>query len=159
MSLTVVPCNKWDAEQMYAWGVKGTTYTGAGATIAPLVDYGDGRGNAPWGFASGVAGPESGYAWHFNWDEWRISSRDAAAMRAAMGDDEFGPWNRIQDPGSRVALDQPDTTSTALGIASIDGSTLGFNLGSTPLPETASQTDTTSPKAIRWAVGQSVNDN
>ncbi len=47
---TVVPCNKWDAEQLYAWGVKGTTYP-LGQS-APIVDYGDGRGNAPWGFAS-----------------------------------------------------------------------------------------------------------
>ncbi len=68
---TFVPCNKWDAEQMYAWGVKGTTYTGTGGTSTPIVDYGDGRGNAPWGFASGVAGPQSGYAWFFDWDEWR----------------------------------------------------------------------------------------
>jgi len=66
---TFIPCNKWDAEQMYAWGVKGTSYTGAGASSSPIVDYGDGRGNAPWGFASGVAGPQSGYAWDFNWDE------------------------------------------------------------------------------------------
>ena len=48
----VVPCNKWDAEQLYAWGVKGTSFTGVGAASAPIVDYGDGRGNAPWGFAS-----------------------------------------------------------------------------------------------------------
>ncbi|MEI2419357.1 hypothetical protein V6O07_03720, partial [Arthrospira platensis SPKY2] len=61
----VVPCNAWDAGQLFAWGVKGTTYTGPGAVSAPIVD-GNGRGNAPWGFASGVAGPQSGYAWEFD---------------------------------------------------------------------------------------------
>jgi hypothetical protein len=51
---TVVPCNKWDAGQLMAWGVKGGTY----GQSAPIVDYADDRGNAPWGFASGVAGPQ-----------------------------------------------------------------------------------------------------
>ena len=39
------------------------------------------RGNTPWGFGSGVAGPQSGYAWYFNWDEWRVSAGTAAAPR------------------------------------------------------------------------------
>lgn len=39
----VVPCNKWDAGQLMAWGAKGGTYGQA----APIVDYADGRGNAP----------------------------------------------------------------------------------------------------------------
>ena len=98
-----VPCNKWDAGQMYAWGVKGTTWTGSGASTAPIVDYGDGRGNAPWGFASGVAGPQSGYAWNFNWNEWRTSSKTAQDMRNAMGNDEVGPWKRIRYAGSRIS--------------------------------------------------------
>ena len=68
-----IPCNKWDAEQMFAWGAKGTTYADAalrGGSTA-IVDYPDQRGNMPWGFASGVAGPESGYKWNFDWDAYK----------------------------------------------------------------------------------------
>ncbi len=150
---TFIPCNKWDAEQMYAWGVKGTSYTGLGGYASPIVDYGDGRGNAPWGFASGVAGPQSGYKWHFDWDEFvSLGAVRATGMQAAMSDDEVGPWNRIQYPGSRIALDQPGLISSVLGIASTDGGKIGALPNA--LPPTHSQTDTTSPKAIRWAVGQ-----
>ncbi len=145
---TVVPCNKWDAEQLLAWGVKGGTF----GQSAPIVDYGDGRGNAPWGFASGVAGPESGYAWHFDWDEWQASGKTAADMRNAMGNDEIGPWRRIQYNGDRVSYDQPGLISSVLGYANIDAGNLGVPVST--LPTTVSQTDTTSPKAIRWAVGQ-----
>jgi len=144
-----VPCNKWDAEQAFAWGAKATTYGAAGSV--PIVDYGDGRGNSPWGFAAATGGPQSGYAWNFDWDEWQASAKTAADMRSAMGNDEVGPWNRIQYPGSRISKDQPGTVSTTLGFASVDGSTVGAAL---PLPATTSQTDNTSPKAIRWAVGQ-----
>ena len=145
---TVVPCNKWDAEQLMAWGVKGGTF---GAT-APIVDYGDGRGNAPWGFASGVGGPQSGYKWNFDWDEWQASGKTAADMRNAMGNDEVGPWKRIEYNGDRISYDQPGLDSTALGYASIDAGDAGDPVS--VLPATTSQTDTTSPKTIRWAVGQ-----
>jgi uncharacterized repeat protein (TIGR01451 family) len=148
---TVVPCNKWDAEQLMAWGVKGGSF----GQSAPIVDYGDGRGNAPWGFAAGAAGPQSGYAWHFDWDEWQASGKTAADMRNAMGNDEIGPWQRIQYLGSRISKDQAGLDSTVLGYANIDGGSVGFALSpSTPLTPTVSQTDGASPKAIRWAVGQ-----
>jgi uncharacterized repeat protein (TIGR01451 family) len=153
-----VPCNKWDAGQMFAWGSKGTTLPGGSTstagTGAPIVDFADGRGNAPWGFASAVPGPESGYAWAFDWDQWRLSARQPADMRAAMADSKIGPWNRIQYPGSRIALDQPGTVNNTLGFGSVDASELGIDLGSAPLPGTTSQFDTSSPKAVRWAVGQ-----
>ncbi len=152
----VVPCNKWDAGQLLAWGAKGTTLPGGttspAGSSAPIVDYADGRGNAPWGFASGVAGPESGYAWAFDFDEWFASSRTAADMRAAMSNDSIGPWKRIQYPGSRVSFDQPGLLSTVIGYANKDASSLGATL---PLPETTDQlTEAGGPKAIRWAVGQ-----
>ncbi|HSN73505.1 MAG TPA: SdrD B-like domain-containing protein, partial [Anaerolineae bacterium] len=155
-----VPCNKWDAGQMFAWGTKGTTYPGGttspAGTSAPIVDYGDGRGNAPWGFASGVAGPQSGYAWAFDWEGWRLSPRSPADMRAAMADTKIGPWQRIQYPGSRVSLDQPGSASSALGMASTDASTLG--VAANTLPATTDQTTSGGgPKAIRWAVGQLTN--
>ena len=140
---TIVPCNKWDAEQEMAWGVKGGTY---GAS-APIVDYGDGRGNAPWGFAAGTAGPQSGYAWYFDWDQWRTSGKTAADMRAAMANTKIGPWNRIKYPGSRISKDQAGLISTVLGYASVDGSNVGYAVSSgAPLPSNTN--------AIRWAVGQ-----
>ena len=117
---TVVPCNKWDAEQLMAWGVKGDDLTGAGAQ-PPIVDYGDGRGNAPWGFASrrrparraATPGTSTGTSGDG-------SAKDAAAMRAAMGTDEIGPWKRIQYTGDRISYDQPGLISTVLGYASMD---------------------------------------
>ncbi len=140
---TVVPCNKWDAEQLMAWGVKGGTFGQA----APIVDYADGRGNAPWGFASGVAGPQSGYAWHFDWDQWQASGKTAADMRAAMANTKIGPWQRIKYPGSRISYDQPGLVSSVLGYANIDASNVGYAVSpSNPLPPNT--------KAIRWAVGQ-----
>jgi len=119
---TVVPCNKWDAEQLMAWGVNGGTYGAA----APIVDYGDGRGNAPWGFAAGTGGPESGYRWNFDWDEWRLSGKTAADMRAAMSNDEVGPWKRIQYAGDKISYDQPGLLSTVLGYASVDAGDAGI---------------------------------
>ena len=151
---TIVPCNKWDAGQLFAWGVKGTTCGLAGCQSTPIVDYGDGRGNAPWGFASGVAGPKSGYAWSFDWEGWRNSDKSSdakkiAAMQAAMAASKIGPWQRIQYPGSRVSYDQPGSASTLIGQASIDASTLGTEV--TSLTQTSSGGG---PKAIRYAVGQ-----
>ncbi len=139
---TVVPCNKWDAEQLMAWGVKGGTFP---AYDSPIVDYADGRGNAPWGFASGVAGLQSGYAWMFDWDEWDGSGKSATDMQNAM--DTMGPWQRIQYPGSRISLDQPGLISSVLGYASMDASQVGYALSpSNPLPANTN--------AVRWAVGQ-----
>ncbi|MBK6429241.1 hypothetical protein [Candidatus Amarolinea dominans] len=92
----IVPLNKWDAEQLLAWGAK--------APIIAIVDTPDQRGNAPWGLANGVAGPQSGYAWDFDWDGWRASAQTAADMRAASN--QLGPWQRIAYPGSRVSKDQ-----------------------------------------------------
>jgi diguanylate cyclase (GGDEF)-like protein/PAS domain S-box-containing protein len=86
-----------DAGQLYAWGAKGTTYTGFGASSSPIVDFPDGRGNAPWGFASGVAGPESGYAWAFDWNEQRMIYVSPAYERifgrsAALHLADYGEW-------------------------------------------------------------------
>ncbi|MBP7961497.1 MAG: SBBP repeat-containing protein [Caldilineaceae bacterium] len=136
-----VPFNKWDAEQMYAWGIK--------SPVSPIIDS-NGRGNAPWGVASGVAGPQSGYQWAFDKAIWDASAKDAAAMRASIVD---GPWNRIQYPGSQIAFDEPGRTDNTLGFAGVDGSQIGWNPNAAPLPATVSQTDGTSPKAIRWSVG------
>jgi len=152
----VVPCNKWDAEQLFAWGAKGTTYTDAGlrGSLA-IVDYPDQRGNAPWGFASGVPGPQSGYAWNFDWDAYKSAGGVAtvpANVQAGMTTSSVGPWQRIQYAGDRVSADQAGSLSTVLGYASVDAGNLGVAVSA--LPETTSQTDSNSPKVIRWAVGQ-----
>lgn len=141
----IVPLNKWDAEQLLAFGAK--------APIVAIVDTPDQRGNAPWGMASGVAGPQSGYAWDFDWDYWRLNPGDPNRMKNAS--DQMGPWQRIRYAGSGISKDQAGSTSTALGFASVDGSGVGYPLSpSNPLTPTVSQTDTTSPKVIRWSVGQ-----
>lgn len=103
------------------------------------------------GFAAGTGGPQSGYAWNFDWDEWAASAKTATHMRNAMGNDEIGPWQRIRYTGSRISYDQPGLTSTTLGLASIDGGSIGRAVSpATPLPATTSQSDATSPRTIRW---------
>ena len=144
---TIIPLNKWDGEQMAAYGIKGSTKPGYPS--APIIDYGDGRGNTPWGLGSGVAGPQSGYAWQFDKDLYD----GGATMKAAAS--FVGPWKRIQYPGSRVSFDQPGLDSTELGIASIDAGSLGFDLSpANPLPPTVSELDSSSPKVVRWSIGQ-----
>ncbi|NND82955.1 MAG: DUF11 domain-containing protein [Gammaproteobacteria bacterium] len=175
-----VPCNKWDAEQLFAWGVQGATHINSGLGVgncsadihgcvtAPIAD--DKRGTSPWGFASGVSGPESGYAWQFDWDEY-IAHRatDPAfdpldpngsvtppfndeAIRQAMDNSEIGPWNRIQYMGSRISEDTPGGISGLTADDSVDGSTVGVTF---PLPSTISQTDATSTKTVRFSIGES----
>lgn len=118
---TITPVTQWDAEQLLAFGSK--------SPAAPVIDYGDGRGNAPWGMASAVAGPQSGYAWEFNRAVWLASSN----MRAAAS--SLGPWKRVQYPGSQISNDTPGLKSTVLGYAGVDGSSVGRALSfSNPLP-------------------------
>jgi len=139
---SLTPTNRWDAGQLVAFGLKSPT--------APLVDP-NGRGNGPWGMGSPVAGPQSGYAWGFDWDYWRSHPTDPARMKNSI---RVGPWNRIQYPGSSAAFDQPGLNSTTRGIAVADASGFGIPVSATnPLPPTLSWSDLTSPKAIRIAFG------
>jgi len=140
----VIPSTRWDAEQLLAFGVK--------SPIAPLVDSVDGRGNTPWGTGSGVAGPQSGYAWAFNKTYWDANASDPARMKNAIRN--VGPWQRIKYPGSMVAKDTPGLRSTALGYVGVNGGQLGWDISeANPLPPTTSWTDATSPKAVRVAWG------
>lgn len=50
----------WDSYQLRAYGNK----------AGPIIDYPDQRGNAPWGLANAVAGPQSGYAWEFDYETY-----------------------------------------------------------------------------------------
>ncbi|MFN8498612.1 MAG: SdrD B-like domain-containing protein [Anaerolineae bacterium] len=139
----VVPYNKWDAMQLYAFGIK--------SPVAPIVDP-NGRGNAPWGMAGGVAGPQSGYAWSFDKDYWDTHPSDPNRMKNSI---VVGPWKRIQYPGSGVSKDVPGYTNNSLGYWTAPAATLGVALNpSNPLPLTTSQTDTTSPKTVRWSLGE-----
>jgi len=140
-SVATIP-NRWDYEQMAAFGIS--------SPFAPIVDP-NGRGNAPWGAGSPVAGPQSGYAWGFDLDTCPNGACGAAAMKSAF---QVGPWQRIRYAGSTVSADTPGLKSSVLGLVGADASTLGFDLTGGDLPPTVSQTDATSPKVVRWSIGQ-----
>ncbi len=132
------PTTKWDAEQLIAYGLSSPS--------APVIDP-NGRGNTPWGLGSGVAGPQSGYAWAFK----RSLFQSTGNMKTSI---VVGPWQRIQYAGSSISKDVPGTKGTALGYAISDASTMGVILNpANPLPPTLSLTDSTSPKAIRVSEG------
>ncbi|MEY3480609.1 MAG: hypothetical protein RIQ71_1384 [Verrucomicrobiota bacterium] len=126
----------WDSYQLRAFGRK---------DIAPIIDTADGRGNAPWGMASAVAGPQSGYAWAFDFVAY--SNKPGNVNMKVQAGVEVGPWNRIKYPGSQVASDTAGSASTTLGNAGIDGSSIGYDFSSSGvLP--------TNVNAVRFAIGQ-----
>lgn len=126
----------WDSYQLRAYGRK---------DVAPIIDYVDGRGNTPWGLGNAVAGPQSGYAWEFDYATFtNTSGTTAQKIQAAI---KMGPWQRIRYPGSQISKDQPGLISSELGYAAVDASNMGVLLDPAhPLP-----TDT---KAVRFAIGQ-----
>jgi uncharacterized repeat protein (TIGR01451 family) len=122
----------WDSYQLRAYGR---------SDVSPLLDS-NGRGNAPWGLANVVAGPQSGYAWEFDAAAYdSTSGTHAQKLQAAI---KIGPWNRVRYPGSQISQDQPGLVSTVLGHAGIDASLMGID-------PTAIPADT---KAVRMAIGQ-----
>ena len=123
----------WDSYQLRAYGRSDSS---------PIIDPEDGRGNAPWGLANAVAGPQSGYAWEFDYPTYQSTSgTNAQKMRAAI---KIGPWQRIKYPGSQISSDQPGLISNALGYAGIDASLMGVAPTSLPGGITA----------VRFAIGQ-----
>ena len=74
----------------------------------PIVDYADGRGNTPWGFASGVGRPAERLRLEFDLDEWQ-ASRKTAPTCATPWVRRVGPWQRIQYP----AAGSPTTSRAA----------------------------------------------
>jgi uncharacterized repeat protein (TIGR01451 family) len=125
--------NLWDSYQLRAYGRK---------DVSPIIDSDDGRGNAPWGLACAVAGPQSGYAWEFDYPTYQSTSgTNAQKMRAAI---RIGPWQRIKYPGSQISSDQPGLIGNTLGYAGVDASLMGAN--PTLLP--------TGITAVRFAIGQ-----
>jgi fimbrial isopeptide formation D2 family protein/uncharacterized repeat protein (TIGR01451 family) len=134
----------WDSHQLRAFGRK---------DVAPIIDTADGRGNAPWGMASAVAGPHSGYAWSFNFNAFNSTSgTNDQKIRAGI---EVGPWKRIQFPGSQVSKDTPGSLNNSLGYAGVDASTLGHNFSSDgPLPAGPPSGQIEQVNAIRFAIGQ-----
>jgi uncharacterized repeat protein (TIGR01451 family) len=129
----------WDSYQLRAYGRK---------DVSPLLDS-NGRGNAPWGLANVVAGPQSGYAWEFDYDAYQAAFaaesnpalKKQAGLRAAI---KIGPWNRVRYPGSQISSDQPGLISNVLGQAGIDASLMGIPTDNIP-PDA---------NAIRFAIGQ-----
>ncbi len=127
--------NKWDAMQMFAYGNK----------AGPILDS-NGRGNAPWGLANVVSGPESGYAWQFDKDVY-----DATAGTTKQKIDAaltLGPWKRIKYIGSQISNDPPGNNPAVQPYTTgADGSSVGYALSSAnPLPA--------GTKTVRWAIGQ-----
>ena len=128
--------NLWDSYQERAFGRK---------DVAPIIDLADGRGNAPWGMASAVAGPQSGYKWAFNFQTYTntvgtISNKVQAGI-------EVGPWNRIVYPGSMISNDQPGFINSAVqGYAGVPAGSVGHDFATAgPLPSNVN--------AVRFAFG------
>ena len=137
-----VPITQWDAEQLIGFGLS--------SPAAPIIDP-NGRGNAPWGMASAVAGPESGYAWAFDRGYFLANPADPNRLKNSIG---VGPWKRIQYPGSQASKDVPGLKSAVIGYVGVDAATVGYALSpASPLPPTLNWTDTTSPKSVRFSYG------
>jgi uncharacterized repeat protein (TIGR01451 family)/fimbrial isopeptide formation D2 family protein len=126
----------WDSYQLRAFGRK---------DVLPIIDLADGRGNAPWGMASAVAGPHSGYKWAFNYLTYSNTvGTESDKIQAAI---EVGPWNRVSFPGSQIGMDQPGSISSEIGNVGVDASSIGYNFATSgPLP--------TNVNAVRFAIGQ-----
>lgn len=132
----------WDSYQLRGFGRK---------DVIAIIDPVDQRGNAPWGMASAVAGPQSGYPWSFDYNAYtnasptsgRTAAQEAAAVMTGIVQ---GPWLRIQYPGSQVSSDLAGSSLATLGYAGVDGSSYGVALSSgSPLPTTTT--------AVRFAIG------
>jgi uncharacterized repeat protein (TIGR01451 family) len=125
----------WDSYQERAFGRK---------DVAPIIDLADGRGNAPWGMASAVAGPQSGYKWAFNYQTYTNTvGTNSNKIQAGI---EVGPWNRIVYPGSMISKDQPGLISSVLGYAGVSAGSVGHDFAlAGPLPSNVN--------AVRFAFG------
>ncbi len=130
----------WDMQQLIGYGWK----------AGPIIDYPDQRGNAPWGLASAVAGPQSGYAWEFNYNTYLNTA--GTRLQRVQPAIQIGPWNRIRYPGSQISKDSPGLVSSVLGYAGIDASSIGYNL--TPATGLERLSDGTGINAVRFAIGQ-----
>ncbi len=153
------PLNAWDAWQMAAFGIAGTTnpsYPGS-----PIVDS-NGRGYAPWGLANVVAGPQSGYAWGFDKSIYDACdpppvTTDPVVRKNCIDQatQAVGPWQRIKYDGSLFADDPPGNNPAVQPyVSGTDASWSGYALSpANPLPATTGQGNGT-PNAVRWAFGQ-----
>ncbi len=138
----VIPTTRWDAHQLLGFGSK--------TPIPAILDLHQ-RGSTLWGTGTPVAGPESGYAWGFNKTYWDANPTNPNRMRNSL---QVGPWKRLRYPGSEASKDTPGRTGSQLDVVGVDASSVGAAVSpATPLPPTASWTDTTSPKALRFSWG------
>ncbi|NBS84377.1 MAG: DUF11 domain-containing protein, partial [Verrucomicrobia bacterium] len=130
---SVTPNNLYDSDQERAFGLSQN----------PILNSGGG-GNTPWGMGSAVAGPQSGYAWDFNYATYTNGGSTTTSAKAAVG---VGPWNRIQYEGSQISKDIAGNTDVSLGYAGVSAGSFGYALSSNnPLP--------TNANAVRFSVGQ-----
>lgn len=145
--------NKWDTWQLAGYGIKGSSNPAYPAV--PLLDS-NGRGNTGWGLANAVAGPQSGYAWEFDFDKYAACDPLPYAPTRSCLDQatqDIGPWQRIRYPGSQIANDVPGDITAGTFNGGRDASNIGIDLAATDLPVTTGQADG-SPNAVRWALGQ-----
>ncbi|MBX2998998.1 MAG: carboxypeptidase regulatory-like domain-containing protein [Caldilineaceae bacterium] len=154
-TLLGTPMNAWDAWQMAGFGIAGTT--NPAYPSSPIIDS-NGRGTAPWGLANAVAGPQSGYAWEFNYPAYLACTGGSMAPNAACintATQTVGPWQRIRYPGSQISDDPPGANPPVQPYTrGADASNVGYALSpGNPLPLTTGQSNGT-PNAIRWAYGQ-----
>ncbi len=128
--------NAWDWTHVRAYGIRNSDGNASGNA---------GRGNTPFRYGSPVAGPQTFYRFE--------------ASEPSMGNiqfnDQVGPWNRVQYPGSLIGRGCPfdDVSSCTvpgtggLGRMVTDAASMGHDLTpANPLPTTAS--------ALRLALGE-----
>lgn len=147
--------NLWDTWQLAAFGIKASANPSYPAS--PLVDS-NGRGYAPWGFANAVAGPQSGYAWGFDFATYAACDPTPTTTPLASCIDtatqNVGPWLRIKYSGSQFSDDPPGANPPVQPYTrGADASNSGFDLTTGDLPMTTGQSNGT-PNAVRWAFGQ-----
>jgi uncharacterized repeat protein (TIGR01451 family) len=123
---------QWDSYQLRAFGRK---------DVIAIIDNVDQRGNAPWGMASAVAGPQSGYRWSFNGTYYDAHPSDPDRISNSI---ETGPWQRIKYPGSQISKDQAGLISTVIGYTGVDAGDYGIDPIDVP----------TNANAVRFAIGQ-----
>ena len=131
---SVVPLNLFDSDQERAFGLAQNAILNS-----------TGGGNTPWGMGSAVAGPESGYAWCFDYAVYNATSGSATVKGQAAT--TVGPWNRIRYAGSQISKDIAGNTDTTIGYAGVSAGTIGYNFATAgALPTTVN--------AVRFSVGQ-----
>jgi von Willebrand factor type A domain/Putative metal-binding motif len=121
--------NAWDLTQAMAFGTSGSLNAAEN----------NGTGNAPFGYASPVAGPQT----YYQYEASRISNT------VIQFNDVVGPWQRVQYPGSQIGSGNAATGNGTLNRVNI--ATTGNNGGVDVTPANPLPVDT---RAVRFASGE-----